>query len=220
MPRPDKGTRQKLIDKARDLLWTSSYGAVSVDDICKAAIVKKGSFYHYFPSKQALAIAAMEEHYQEFIKPDMDRIFAANQPFEKRLSDFADAIIAEQKDALEKYGLVCGCPLAAMASENIGPENQEISAKACEMFNRCKSYIHQALHDALEDGVIPPAEIEARVDEIHDFMTGLMMMARIHNSLDGLERDLKPGLLRIVGLPDRTETAAKNIFKEKQNVTS
>jgi hypothetical protein len=36
-------TKQKLIDTALELVCKSSYGSVSVDDICKASDVKKGS---------------------------------------------------------------------------------------------------------------------------------------------------------------------------------
>jgi len=219
MARPDNGTRQKLIDTASNLLWTSSYGAVSVDDICKTADVKKGSFYHFFPSKQALAITAMEEYYAHYIKPDMDRIFAANQPFETRLAAFADSILDEQREHLQKFGLVCGCPLAALASEMIGPEHQDIAAKASEMFGCCKNYIHSAVKDAVDSGVIPPADPLAKTEEIHDFFTGLMMMARIHNSLDGLERDLKPGIFRIVGLP-YADGSDKKFSRRDYHVTS
>jgi Bacterial regulatory proteins, tetR family len=47
--------RQALIDAAFELIWTNSYGAVSVDDICRAAGARKGSFYHFFRSKVDLA---------------------------------------------------------------------------------------------------------------------------------------------------------------------
>ena len=45
-----------------------------------------------------------------------------------------------------------------------------------------------------------PVDVDAKAQEVHDFITGLMIMARIHNSLDGLERDLRPGLMRILEL--------------------
>ena len=212
MPRPDNGTRQKLIDTASDLLWTSSYGSVSVDDICKAAGVKKGSFYHYFPSKLDLAIAAMEDYYAEFIKPDMDRIFAANVPFAQSLTLFADALIEEQEITQKKYGLVCGCPLAALGSEMIGDENNAISEKVGEMFCKCKLYIHRAIENAITDRIITKTDPTAVSEEIHDFVTGLLMMARINNSLDGLERDLKPGMFRIVGL-DTTQYEDKDVSR-------
>ncbi|MCW2286501.1 AcrR family transcriptional regulator, partial [Rhodoblastus acidophilus] len=53
-------TKRRLIAAALELIWRSSYGSVSVDDICKAADVRKGSFYHFFPSKADLAVAAMD----------------------------------------------------------------------------------------------------------------------------------------------------------------
>ena len=37
MGRPGHDTKQTLIDTALELIWKSSYGSVSVDDICKAA---------------------------------------------------------------------------------------------------------------------------------------------------------------------------------------
>ncbi len=210
MPRADNGTRQKLIDTATDLLWTSSYGSVSVDDMCRAAGVKKGSFYHYFPSKQELAICAMEEYYLSEIKPDMDRIFAANIPFVEQLDALAEAILEEQRATQEKYGMVCGCPLAALGSEMVGQEEKGIHEKMEEKFDCCKSYMHKAIAAAIDTKVIPKMDIEAKTNELHDFITGQMMMARVHNSLDGMERDLKSGMMRLLGLENTH-------FKQKQN---
>ena len=48
---------ERLMDAALDLIWEESYGAVTIDDICKRADVKKGSFYYFFDSKAALATA-------------------------------------------------------------------------------------------------------------------------------------------------------------------
>ncbi|HEU4838277.1 MAG TPA: hypothetical protein VFS88_02580, partial [Micavibrio sp.] len=54
--------------------------------------------------------------------------------------------------------------------------------------------------NAIQNKEIPAVDVDSKAQEVHDFITGLMIMARIHNSLDGLERDLKPGLTRILGL--------------------
>lgn len=200
MARSDNGTRQKLIDTATSLLWTSSYGSVSVDDICNAAGVKKGSFYHYFSSKLELATIAMEEYYETFIRPVMDVIFSPYIPLAEQIAALADSIIKEQQDVRRRFGLVCGCPMAALASEMIGSKNAPILAKIEEMFGKCKHYIRNAIAASVKNGTIEPQDVDAKTEEIHDFITGLMMMARIHNNLDGLERDLKPGLMRILSI--------------------
>ena len=54
-------TRLKLLDAARDVIRTKGYTASTVDDICAAAGVTKGSFFHHFDSKERLGIAAVEQ---------------------------------------------------------------------------------------------------------------------------------------------------------------
>ena len=53
-------TRGKLLDAARDVIRTKGYAGSTVDDICAAAGVTKGSFFHYFDSKEELGVAAIE----------------------------------------------------------------------------------------------------------------------------------------------------------------
>jgi TetR/AcrR family transcriptional repressor of nem operon len=53
-------TRNKLLDAAMHVMRLRGYSATTVDDICKAAGVTKGSFFHHFESKEALGLAAAE----------------------------------------------------------------------------------------------------------------------------------------------------------------
>ncbi|MFT3786403.1 MAG: TetR/AcrR family transcriptional regulator [Tepidisphaeraceae bacterium] len=52
--------RTKLLDAALSVIRTKGYAGTTVDDICKAAGVTKGSFFHYYASKEDLAIAATD----------------------------------------------------------------------------------------------------------------------------------------------------------------
>ena len=53
-------TRERLVMIAAELLMRHSFETVSVDDICKAADIKKGTLYHHFPSKTDLALEAYD----------------------------------------------------------------------------------------------------------------------------------------------------------------
>ncbi|WP_303983745.1 TetR/AcrR family transcriptional regulator [Dongia mobilis] len=55
---PPAGARVKLLDAAMRVIRERGYGASSVDEICAAAGVTKGAFFHHFPSKEDLAVAA------------------------------------------------------------------------------------------------------------------------------------------------------------------
>jgi TetR/AcrR family transcriptional repressor of nem operon len=52
--------RQKLLGAAITLIRRNGYAATSVDDLCRAAGVTKGAFFHHFASKERLAVAAAE----------------------------------------------------------------------------------------------------------------------------------------------------------------
>jgi TetR/AcrR family transcriptional repressor of nem operon len=56
--RPRPGVREKLLDASFLLIREKGYSATSVDELCAEAGVTKGAFFHHFPSKDALAVAA------------------------------------------------------------------------------------------------------------------------------------------------------------------
>ncbi|MBX3016312.1 MAG: TetR/AcrR family transcriptional regulator [Bdellovibrionaceae bacterium] len=65
MARPTKSAtrkpaNEKLLEAAFGLIRTKGYSATTVDELCQAAGVTKGTFFHYFESKEALAIAAAD----------------------------------------------------------------------------------------------------------------------------------------------------------------
>lgn len=50
--------KDKLLNVALTAIRTKGYSATTVDELCHEAKVTKGSFFHYFESKEALAIEA------------------------------------------------------------------------------------------------------------------------------------------------------------------
>ena len=63
-------SRDKLLDAATRLFHENGYQAVTVNDICEAAQLTKGAFYHHFDSKEAL--------YQHLYTPQLDTYLASH----------------------------------------------------------------------------------------------------------------------------------------------
>ena len=61
---PSGSARSKLLDAAVEIIRQKGYAATSVDELCARAGVTKGAFFHHFPSKDSLAVAAAN-HWSE-----------------------------------------------------------------------------------------------------------------------------------------------------------
>ena len=85
---------QKLMDATLDLIWEESYGSVTIDDICKRAGVKTGSFYYFFKSKADLAAAALEMLWKQKWKPALDQSFSPSVDPLVRLTTYFESIYA------------------------------------------------------------------------------------------------------------------------------
>lgn len=57
---PRGGAREALLDAAISLVRKQGWSATSVDQLCAAAGVTKGAFFHHFASKDELGVAAAE----------------------------------------------------------------------------------------------------------------------------------------------------------------
>ncbi len=192
----ETGARERLLETASDLIWESSYGAVSVDHICERAKVQKGSFYHFFPSKSDLAVAAMEAHWERN-RPEKDRVFSPQVPPLERLAAWCELTRASQKKRKEKKGKVLGCPYSSIGSE-LSTLDEHIRLKCREMTERSCRYVAAAVRDALREKLIEACDPDAKARELYAYSMGTILQAKIENDLSVLER-LEDGVFRLLG---------------------
>jgi TetR/AcrR family transcriptional regulator, transcriptional repressor for nem operon len=195
--KPESESKRKLLEAAIDLIWKSSYGAVSVDDICGKAGVNKGSFYYAFKSKSDLAVAAYER-YWENKRAKMDSIFSPQVPPLLRLDNFIEAIIADQMGRYKEYGKMAGCPFCSIGSE-LGTQDENIRIAADRIGAKMGKYNESLVRDLAAEGLIESSNHAELAQEVGAYLTGVLMQAKIENSPKHLDR-LKHGVLRLLGI--------------------
>jgi TetR/AcrR family transcriptional repressor of nem operon len=58
LAKPHHESKEKILDAAMRVIRSKGYAATTVDDVCHAAGLTKGSFFHHFKSKDELALAS------------------------------------------------------------------------------------------------------------------------------------------------------------------
>ncbi|MBP0463891.1 TetR/AcrR family transcriptional regulator [Roseomonas sp. PWR1] len=105
-PRPD--TRARILDAAMRVLRTRGYEGSSVDDICAAAGVTKGAFFHHFRSKEDLAVAAAA-HFSIWLEALFDRLAWRDHADPRdRLLAYIDARIAILRGDIAHFTCLLG----------------------------------------------------------------------------------------------------------------
>lgn len=61
-------TRQQILDTAKDIILGKGFAAVGLNEILSAAGVPKGSFYHYFKSKEQFGDALLEHYFDNYLQ--------------------------------------------------------------------------------------------------------------------------------------------------------
>jgi TetR/AcrR family transcriptional repressor of nem operon len=193
----ESDTKQKLLNTAVTLIWESSYGSISVDDICNRAGVNKGSFYYAFKSKSDLAAAAFEDHWNKK-RGMMDEIFSSQVPPLERLEKYCDRMVQDQIEKHDKFGKFCGCPFASIGSE-LSTQDEQIRKKAHELSERSMKYLACTLRDAEAEGILEAKDPVELARQVYCHVTGLIMQAKIENNPEPL-KSLKKGVLRLLGV--------------------
>jgi TetR/AcrR family transcriptional repressor of nem operon len=188
-------TRQQILDAAATLFHTQSYADVGVAAICRQAQVSKGSFFHFFPSKQDLAIAVLEQFRETINRTLVTRAFSGRYPPMERLLRFVDELYRFQKARTEQHGHLPGCPFGNMVMEQ-ATQDEMLRQKADGCIRSITNHIRSAVADAVQSGELPPLDEAATADAMFSYIEGIQLMAKARNDAE-LIRRLGPALTSI-----------------------
>ena len=192
--------RERLVDAARDLIAARSYHAVGVSEICAGAGVRKGSFYHFFDSKQALTCAAIDAHWAAQ-EADCLRVLEADEPPLRRLRGLLDYYVRTQEETKRATGTVRGCTLANVTLQ-LDAEQEDLRALLAGIFDAQVAQVLRVLEEAAAAGDVPArvastATARAVVAQIE----GSVLFARLHEDTGVLD-GLPAAVGALLGAPD------------------
>ena len=164
---------------AARLFLERSYQAVGVDELCKAADVRKGSFYHYFSSKSDLAKAVVDLHADAF-RRRLSGAPAATPA--QKLHAIPDAIGRIQSAFEKEFGRAVGCPFGNFAAE-LSTSDDDLRAHLARTMGAMETHMAVACREAaaagaLREGTDPDRLAHALLAQYQ----GIILLAKLNDS--------------------------------------
>ena len=146
-------TRNALVWCGTELLTERGFQITGIDEVLKRVGVPKGSFYHYFKSKDQFGHAVID-NYEAYYAKKMDRIFgdSSQSPLQRLVSFTVNA-----KNGMVKFDFKRGCL--------IGNLSQELAALDTQFRERLEGVlvswekrVAECLSEAIDIGELAPGQ--------------------------------------------------------------
>jgi TetR/AcrR family transcriptional regulator, transcriptional repressor for nem operon len=208
MGRPSDA-RAKILAAAGTLIEKRGYTALGVAEICKEAGVPKGSFYYFFDSKQALALAVINEHWMAQQR-EWASLLGSDKPPLRRLRDLFEATEYEQRVGQADSGMVAGCLFGNLALE-LSNTSEVIRTRLQEIFEEQIDMIEKVVIAAKEHGDAPAVtETRDTSRSIVAQLEGQVLFAKLLNDPGQIEAMWR-NWLALLGAPTDSDLAGAQL---------
>ncbi|MEQ9618327.1 MAG: TetR/AcrR family transcriptional regulator [Deltaproteobacteria bacterium] len=182
--------KENLIQSAIELIGMRSYNAVGVQELCEHSGVKKGSFYHFFPSKRDLTLEALDVMWKRFREEMLDPVLDSEASTIEKFNAILRSSYEYQVSAKDCFGCVTGCSIGNLALE-LSTQDEAIRQKIEEIFGEWAKYFEDIIREAVSLGDLP-AETDplATSQAILAYIEGVSLMSKTFND---------PGMINRLG---------------------
>ncbi len=188
--------KEKLISSAIELIGNRSYNAVGVQELCDHSGVKKGSFYHFFPSKRDLTLEALDTMWGKFKEEMLDPIFNSDMSAVDKFNVLINKSYEYQADTKDCTGCVTGCGIGNLALE-LSTQDEIIRQKIEQIFEEWAQYFENIIVDAVNEGDLSvDTDPRSTAQAILAYMEGVSLMGKTFNDPTMISR-LGEGMSKI-----------------------
>lgn len=147
-------TRERLVRCGIELLTEKGFASTGIDEVLKKVGVPKGSFYHYFSSKDDFGRAVIDGYAAYFANKLDHWLLNENRAPLERLHDFVE----DGKNGLKRFDFRRGCLIGNMGQE-LGSTHEEFRTPLDDVFLDWQHRVERCLKAAITAG-----ELSAKAD--------------------------------------------------------
>lgn len=185
-PQPTPDTRQQILDTARGIIVGKGFAAVGLSEVLAAARVPKGSFYHWFRSKEQFGEALIERHFECYLA-QVDACLSAPgcSPAQRLLDFFGRWHALQSGDELESRCLVV--KLSAEVCDLSEPMRAALERGTSQVLARLAACLAEGRASGSLVACPDPADV---AQQLYQQWLGATLLARVQRSDEPLQQAL------------------------------
>lgn len=194
MQQRSEETRRRILDTANRLFSQVGYTAAGVAEICEAAGVSKGAFYHHFPSKQAVFMALLDE-WLAGLDQAFEMVLTQEQDVSRAILLMADLAGSVLQTADAELNIILEFWLQAARDKVIWQES-------IEHYHRYADYFSNLFKRGIDQGTLRPMDAGLAARTTVALAMGLLLQAildpkgadwpsEIHHSIELVIKGMK-----------------------------
>jgi TetR/AcrR family transcriptional repressor of nem operon len=176
-----KELREKLLDQGVALLMEQGYHGTGLQELVRSVGVPKGSFYNYFPSKEAFSAEVVKHYIEPFIRQLDNHLQRPDVSAETALKAYFNELIEET----ERRDFKGGCLLGNLIGE-IGDTSDLCQLSLREAVRRYRDKLEEGLARAQQEGSFRK-DLDAK--DMADFLVNVWQGALLRMKI---ERSVRP----------------------------
>ena len=179
--------RESLLEVGQELFLSSSFNNVGLNDILKKSGIPKGSFYHYFDSKEDFGLKVLEQYHRQNADA-LSKLLEDESltPYLQLKTFYQDTI-----DHFDEIGYCQGC-LMANLSQEVADVNENLRCKISQLskqiVDQVSACVERMENNELNLGHLRPCEA-AQI--LMNSWQGAIMKMKLEKSREPLDVFMK-----------------------------
>jgi len=176
-------TRQHILCTGKQIIAAKGFSSVGLAELLQASEVPKGSFYHYFKSKERFGQALLEDYFTDYLA-ELDTLMQtpALSGRDRLLRYFEQWRTTQADDCDEQKCLV------VKLSAEVSDLSEAMRLTLRDGTEHVIARLGQCIADAVEDGSLAAVEPLPTARTLYALWLGANLLAKLHRNAEPLEQ--------------------------------
>lgn len=178
-------TRQHILDVGYELIVTRGFTSVGLSELLKKAAVPKGSFYHYFKSKEQFGEALIENYFEKYFQMLDERFTNTELNGYQRLMSYFEELAKVEHN-------VCNankCLLVKLSAE-VSDLSESMRIALRQGADKTIQAITKCIDVGIQDGSIENGDSALLARQIYYLWNGASLLNKLYQDQSALTQSL------------------------------